>query len=240
MHRSVVTHHWTAWWRSHRATSRWITGSGVRHRSGRGGTRVAAATSSALSVALPPLQPAQNAVGPPRRDRMAVKARPQPALILVPAHLACGLLLARLDGIPALGLAGQFLQRGRSRQVAPGVRPLLRLPPGRAFAQPPAPGRCPSLVIRPHRTATNCWRRPPWVPCRQRTVRQGQRGRAQSRASARCSGALAWRCPLTRPSARTPTTYRACRTSKPAKQLGLSPASASATTQRCGTPQARA
>jgi hypothetical protein len=120
MNRSVVTRHWTARWRSHRVTSRWIAGSGVRRRSGRGGTRVAWAGPLALSVP-PPLQPDRKAVGRHHGDRTAVNTWPQPAL--VPTQLALGLLMELLDGIPAVGIAGQLLQRGLSGQVAPAKSP---------------------------------------------------------------------------------------------------------------------
>src|SRR6266567_8644816 len=121
MNRSVDIHQSTAWWRSHRATSRCTAGSARRQRSGRGGKRVAWATPVCVALALPQLQPEQKAHGQHHRDRMAVKARPQPALILVPAQLLLGLLMALLDGMPAMGSMYQLLQRGRGWQVTPIV-----------------------------------------------------------------------------------------------------------------------
>src|SRR5918999_1916738 len=115
MNRSVVTHHWTAWWRSHRATSRWIAGSVCRRRSGRGGKRVARATAPPGAAPVAQLHPDQEAVGQHDRDRMAMEARPQPPLILVPAHLTFGLFMGLFDGIPAVGLAGPLFHRGRGR-----------------------------------------------------------------------------------------------------------------------------
>ena len=99
MNRSVDIHQSTAWWRSHRAPSRCTAGSARRQRSGRGGKRVAWATPICVALALPPLQPDQKAHGQHHCDRMPVKARPQPALILVPAQFLFGLLMQLLDGV---------------------------------------------------------------------------------------------------------------------------------------------
>src|SRR5918996_4652794 len=100
MNRSVVIHHWTAGWRSHWATSRWLAGSGRRRRSGRGGKRVAGAAAASRFVPLAQLQPDQEAVGQHDRHGMPVKAWPQPPLILIPAHFTFGLFMELLDGIP--------------------------------------------------------------------------------------------------------------------------------------------
>ena len=56
MNRSVVIHHNTAWWRSHRATSRCTAGRARRQRSGRGGKRVAWATPFGMLVSLSKLE----------------------------------------------------------------------------------------------------------------------------------------------------------------------------------------
>src|SRR2546428_13634057 len=69
---------------------------------------------------------------------MPVKARPQPALILVPAQFLFGLLMQWLDGVPAMGVVDQLLQRGRSRQVAPIILVFLGLPTRRSLSQQPA------------------------------------------------------------------------------------------------------
>src|SRR5215831_96411 len=100
MNRSVVTHHCTAWWRNHRATWRWTPGSECLRRSGRGGTRVTWATPARLAAALPQLQPDQKTVSQHHGDHMAVEARPQPPLVLVPPQLPCGLLVELLHGMP--------------------------------------------------------------------------------------------------------------------------------------------
>src|SRR5438128_6870808 len=138
MNRSVDIHQSTAWWRSHRAPSRCTAGSARRQRSGRGGKRVAWATPICVALALPPLQPEQKAHGQHHCDRMPVKARPQPALILVPAQFLFGLLMQLLDGVPAMGVVDQLLQRGRSRQVAPIILVVLGLPTRRSLSPQPA------------------------------------------------------------------------------------------------------
>src|SRR2546428_1799641 len=84
MNRLVDTHQSTAWWRSHRATSRCTAGSARRQRSGRGGKRVAWATPVCVALALPQLQPEQKAQGQHHCGGMPVKAWPQAALILIP------------------------------------------------------------------------------------------------------------------------------------------------------------
>src|SRR5712691_2250725 len=142
MNRFVDTHQNTAWWRSHRATSLCTTGSARRHRSGRGGKRVAWATPVWVGTALSQLQPDQKAHGQHHDDRMPVKARPQPALILVPAQLLFGLLMPLLDGVPAMGVVDQLLQRGRSRQVAPIILVFLGLPTRSALPEHPADTGC--------------------------------------------------------------------------------------------------
>ena len=72
MNRSVVTHQSTAWWCSHRTTSRCTAGSARRQRSGRGGKRVAWATPIGMAMSLSQLQPKQKAQGQHHRDRMPV------------------------------------------------------------------------------------------------------------------------------------------------------------------------
>src|SRR2546427_9843949 len=111
MNLSVDTHQMTAWLRSQRATSRCTAGSARRHRSGRGGKRVAWATPFWVTMALPEFQAEQKAQGQHHRDRMAAKARPQPALILIPAQLLLCLLIELLDRLPAMGIISPLILR---------------------------------------------------------------------------------------------------------------------------------
>jgi hypothetical protein len=138
MNRSVVTHHWTAWWRSHHATSRWIAGSVRRRRSGRGGKRVAGATSASRSVPLAQLQPDQEAIGQHHCHRVPMEPGPQPPLVLIPAQFAFGLFMELLHRMAPMSIASQLVHRGRGRQITPVVLPLLGLAPRGALAQQPA------------------------------------------------------------------------------------------------------
>jgi hypothetical protein len=229
MQRSVVTHHRTAGWRSHWATSRWTAGRVRRRRSGRGGTRGAGAH----------LQPGQGALRPHHRDGMPVAAGPQAALVQGPAPLPVGCFRARRDGRAPMGLAGPRLQRGRGRQGAPVVLPPLGLAPRRALAYQPAEvplavaGEAPA-AHRDDRVA------PPacgaLTPADGAPLPAGQGLEPPSGSGPRAGG-----LPLaTAPAVGPPTTSRACRASKPARKWGWSPASASATPPCWGTRHARA
>jgi hypothetical protein len=143
MKRSGVTHHRTAWCRNHRATSRWSAGSVRRRRSGRGGKRVAGATSVARSAPLAPRHPDQDAIGPHHRQRRPVAPTPPPALVVIPAQLPCGLFMARLDGVPPMGIARQLFQGRRGGQVAPRVLALFWLAACYPLPLPPATVSCP-------------------------------------------------------------------------------------------------
>jgi hypothetical protein len=180
MNRSVVTHHSTAWWRSQRATSRWMASRVRRRRSGRGGKRVAWATSASRSAPLAQLEPDQEAVSQHHGYRMPMEAGPQPPLRLIPAQLAFGLFMERLDGIPPLGIAGQLFQGGRGRQSAPVILACLGWP--RVARSPSGQPTCrwPSRGTRQQRMATTFFRRHSVEPCRHRIVRHCQRGRACS------------------------------------------------------------
>src|SRR5918999_5865955 len=68
---------------------------------------------------------------------MAVEARPQTALILIPTQLLFGCLMELLDGVTAMGIVYQLLQRSRSGQVAPVKFALLRLSTSRPLPQQP-------------------------------------------------------------------------------------------------------
>jgi hypothetical protein len=181
MHRSVVIHHRTAWCRSHRATSRCTAGRVWRWSVGRGGTRVASATLPLVTASLPQRQPDQKAIGQHDRDGMPMKARPQPPLVLGPPQLALGLCMHLLDRMPPMGQGGQLFEGGGGGRL---LQKYCRSSGGPRGARSPTnqPScRCPSLVTRQPRTPTNFWRRYPVVPCRQRTMRHGQRGTVWSR-----------------------------------------------------------
>src|SRR5437588_33721 len=75
-------------------------------------------------LSLSPLLPHQETVRQHHRHRMAVEARPQSALILVPAQQPFGLLMILLHPMPPMGVFHQPLQRHIRPEVAPIVPPL--------------------------------------------------------------------------------------------------------------------
>src|SRR5262249_5870992 len=137
MNASVVTHQHTAWWRSHRTTSRRTAGSVCRHRSGRGGKRLPRTSAPTHHPSLAQFQPHEKAVGQHHRAGMAVEARPQPALILIPPQFPLGLLMKLLNGMPAVSIADQLLYRPPGPPGTPIVLGLLRVPTGPPPPQPP-------------------------------------------------------------------------------------------------------
>jgi hypothetical protein len=155
-------------------------------------------------AATPPAD--QKAVGQHDRGGVTVDARPQAPLILLPPHLSFGFFMELLHCVAPMRITDQGFERGRDRQVAPGVCPLLWLAPRARSPSSQPTCRCPSLVTRQQHTARHFLRSQPVVPWRQQTVRHCQRGKVWSSWSTRCPGLVADRAPLTRKSARTPTT----------------------------------
>src|SRR5919199_1226358 len=143
MNRSVVTHQSTAWWRNHRATSRCTAGSVLRRYVGRGGKRAASATLLGVMVPFLQPQPDQKAVRQQDGHGMPMKPHPQAALVLIPAQLALGLFMKLFDGMPPVGIPGQYFKRRVWGQVAPEIFPLLGLPPCGSLPHQPA------LMTRP-------------------------------------------------------------------------------------------
>ena len=142
---SVVIHHNTAWCRSQFAISRCTSGSARRQRSTRGGKRVAWATPFATLVALSKLLPDQKTQRQHHRHGMAVKARPQATLILIPTQLPFGFFMELLDRMATMGIFNQFLQCRRGGQIAPVELAFLRLAACRPLAQQPTDMR---LAVR--------------------------------------------------------------------------------------------
>jgi hypothetical protein len=158
MNRSVVSHHWTAWWRSRRATSRRTTGKACRRWSGRGGKGGAGTTAPFLPVWLVLRQPHQEAVGQHDCERVPVERLPQATLVLIPPQLPLDFLMELLDRIAPMRIAGLFLQLRHGRQMAPVVCALLRL--AARAGQPRSSGyRC-RRRRRPHSDGTHPRREP--------------------------------------------------------------------------------
>src|SRR6516164_7933072 len=110
-----------AWRRNQSPIRRWISGSGVRRRSPRGGKRPALPTAPAFLLPLLPLLPDQEAISQHHRHRVAMEAGPQPPLVLVPAQQPLGLFVVLLHPVPPVRVAEQRRQRRPRPQVAPVV-----------------------------------------------------------------------------------------------------------------------
>src|SRR5918993_3581118 len=108
---------------------------------------------------------------------MAVKARPQTALILIPTQLFFGFLVELLNGMAAMGIINQLLQRGRGRQVAPVKLALLRLPTGSSLAQQPADAGFTLSCEAPGPQGDELFAQPALTPWRQRMVRHWHLGK---------------------------------------------------------------
>ena len=99
--------HNTTSWKSHSSTWRWIAGNDGRSPEGgkarQGGGR--------------PTLARQNTVGQHDQREMAMQAIPAPALVMVQATLALGILVAWLNRPAALRQLDQALQRRVRRQI---------------------------------------------------------------------------------------------------------------------------
>ena len=110
--------------RSQSVIWRCTSGSDVRRRSGRGEKGRRGRPERARSCRCSPLLPHQETVRQHHGHRMAVEARPQSALVLVPAQQPLGLLMILLHPVPPMGVLHQPLQRHIRPEVAPIVPPL--------------------------------------------------------------------------------------------------------------------
>lgn len=109
-----------------------------RRRSGRGGKRLTGTPPPLPLLALMPLQPDQETVTQHHQHSMAMKALPQPSLVLVSAQQPLGLFVRLFHPVAAMDVFHHHGQRGRWRKVAPEVPPLSGLPPRRPFPDQPA------------------------------------------------------------------------------------------------------
>src|SRR5205823_10210042 len=112
--------------------------SGKRLRSARGGKRPALAPAPADLLPMLPLLLDQETVSQHDQHTVAVKAGPQPPLILVPAEQALGLLVELFHPVTPVRVLRHPPQGGFRAEVAPVVLPLVLLAPGRALADQPA------------------------------------------------------------------------------------------------------
>ncbi len=198
---------------------RCTSGSDFRRRSGRREKGPPWSSRAGSLLSLLPLLPDQKTVRQHHTHRVPVKARPQPALILVPAQQPLGLFVILLHPVP----------------------PVARTPP--SAPTPPPDRSCSSSTAacrprHPHRSASPPDAAPPTSPASRgrrrsaahpalaslppshRTPRPRRLGRDQDIGPSRLPAAAR---DVTAKSARTATTYRFRRRSKPSRKLGLSP-----------------
>src|SRR5215813_4533841 len=113
--------------RSQSQIRRWTSGRDTRLRSGRGGKSPARAPARGYLLPLLPLLDDQETVGQQHQHTVAVKAGPQPALVLVPAQQPLGLLVELLHPVAPVRVLHHLPQGRRGAEVAPVVPPLVLL-----------------------------------------------------------------------------------------------------------------
>ena len=121
---------WSAIWR-------WMAGSGVRRRSGRGGKVASGAAPADLAHPFLPFPPHQKAVAQHDQGGVAVKAGPQAALVLIPAQQFFGFFMKLFHPHPAVGVFHHHRQRRLHPEVAPEILDVTRLAARRALADQP-------------------------------------------------------------------------------------------------------
>src|SRR3954463_4353868 len=119
-------------------TCRCTSGTLTLRRSGRGGKSPAWPTRASALSALP-LAPDQETVRQHHRRRMAMEARPQPPLVLIPAQLPFGLFMELLDPVPPVCGLDHLRQRPLRSEVTPMRFPALALVAPLVFPDQPAP-----------------------------------------------------------------------------------------------------
>src|SRR5574341_2265544 len=94
-----MTHSSTAFYRSASTTWRWTLASDRRRRSRRGGKSAARVTLQARVLPLLQLLPNQETVAEHDQDGVAMKAVPEPTLILIPAKQRLAFFVKLLDPV---------------------------------------------------------------------------------------------------------------------------------------------
>jgi hypothetical protein len=124
--------------RNQSAMLRCSAASEQRWRSGRGGKNTARGPRAARVRAFVPFQPHQKALSKHDSKGVAVKAFPQPSLILVPAQQPFGFFMILLHPTAAVGIFDHDGQGRMRREVAPVVFALTPLTPARPLPDQPA------------------------------------------------------------------------------------------------------
>src|SRR5437868_3179503 len=110
--------------RSHSLTLRCTFGSGVLRRSGRGGKSGAQTSTPFSLLAFVPFQPDQKTEAQHDGDRVAMKAIPATALILIPAQLRFRFFMILLHPVAAMRILHDDREWGLGWEVAPEVFPV--------------------------------------------------------------------------------------------------------------------
>src|SRR4030095_8286225 len=114
----------TASRRSHSLTLRCTSGSGILRRSGRGGKSGARTPAPWSLLAFVPLQPDQKTEAQHDGDRLAMKAIPATALILIPSQFRFRFFMILLDPVAPMRILDHHREWGGSGEVAPEVFPV--------------------------------------------------------------------------------------------------------------------
>src|SRR5919205_420651 len=140
---------------------RCTSGRGTRRRSGRGGKSPTGTAPQGYLLPLLPLLDDQEGVGQHDQHAVAVEARPQPPLVLVPAQQPLGPLVELLYPVAAVRVLHQLLQRRLGAEVAPVVLPLVLLPAARRPRADQQPGHAPPRRRLPPAAQSTAARLPP-------------------------------------------------------------------------------
>ena len=213
----------TASRRSHSLTRRCTSGSGVRRRSGRGGKSGARTPAPWSLLAFVPFEPDQKTEAQHDGDRLAMKAIPTPALILIPTQFRFRFLMILLDPVAPMRILDHHREWSGGREVAPEIFPLPTRSASGTLTDEPAQGSPPLAIharaapgqkLSPQAPST------PLAPGQGLPSAQGPRGEDFIHA---LHGESARRPSVTEKFDRTATTYRSRRSSSPLRKLGLSP-----------------
>ena len=120
-------------------TRRWISSKESRLRSHRGGKTIAGTTRrSRRLLALVLFLPSQEAVGQHDDGCLAMKAGPQPALVIIPSQKRFAALVKFLNMPTSMGIFHHLHQGHRLGKVGKVAFPIARLSSGRSLPDEPA------------------------------------------------------------------------------------------------------
>src|SRR4029453_1824132 len=124
--------------RNQSARRRWISGNEVRRRSRRGGKSTPHRSWASHLISFAPFQPDQETVTQHHQHGIAMKAMPQAALILIPAHFAFGFFMILFNPVAPMCIFDHLPQSRLRREITPKIFPVTRLARGPAVSNQPA------------------------------------------------------------------------------------------------------